>query len=172
MAVVAVIAALVAAAAWYRDSVALQASQWLWVSSELEAIAALLADDGKLLDELQSPAFAEPDAGILEAYLLKLRREGTPKTSDMKQRLDTLAENNTAIATLVTAYLPSAQTQDFITAANKFKTYAAAWRDRWNSSTELFMAGGNYPGASPTLPPDFAAAVQAEIAARSSSWSF
>jgi hypothetical protein len=48
-----------------------------------------------------------------------------------------------------------------ITEADKFKTYAAAWRDRWNSSTELFMAGGNYPNASPTFPKDFAAAVQA-----------
>jgi len=83
----------------------------------------------------------------------------------MKQRLDTLAENNTAIATLITAYLPNAKTQEFITEANKFKAYAAAWRDRWNSSTELYMAGGNYPAASPTLPMIFATAVQAEIAA-------
>jgi hypothetical protein len=170
--VAASIAALVAAAAWYRDYIALQALQGQWISSDLKPIAALLADDLKLLGELQSPPFAEQDAGILEAYLLKLRRDGIAKTSEMKQRLDTLAENNTAIDTLITAYLPSAQTPDFITAANKFKTYADAWRDRWNSSTELFMAGGNYPGASPTLPPDLTAAVQAEIAARSSSWSF
>jgi hypothetical protein len=83
----------------------------------------------------------------------------------MKQRLDILAENNTAIATLMTAYLPNARTQDFITEANKFKTYAAAWRDRWNSSTELFMAGGNYPAASPVFPANLSTAVQAEIEA-------
>jgi hypothetical protein len=96
---------------------------------------------------------------------VKLRRDGIAKTSEMKQRLDTLAENNTAIATLITAYLPNAKTQEFITEANKLKTYAAAWRDRWNSFTELYMAGGNYPNASPTFPDDFPGAVQAEIAA-------
>jgi len=158
-------AALVAAAGWYNDHGAREASESHLISSELKPIAALLTDDQKLLTELQSPPFAESDAGILESYLVKLRRDGIAKTSEMKQRLDTLAENNTAISTLITAYLPNARTQSFITEANKFKAYAAAWRDRWNSSTELFMAGGNYPNASPTFPKDFSAAVQAELLA-------
>jgi hypothetical protein len=158
-------AALIATAAWYHAHDALQASQSQLISSDLKPIAALLTDDQKLLTELQSPPFAESDAGILESYLVKLRRDGIAKTSEMKQRLDTLAENNTAIATLITAYLPNAKTQEFITEANKLKTYAAAWRDRWNSFTELYMAGGNYPNASPTFPDDFPGAVQAEIAA-------
>ncbi len=158
-------AALVAAVAWYRAHEALQSSRSQLIYSDLKPIAALLADDQNLLSELHSPPFAEQDAGILESYLVKLRRDGIAKTSEMKQRLDTLAENNTAIATLITAYLPNARNQGFITEANKFKTYAAAWRDRWNSSTELYMAGGNYPNASPTFPQDFTAAVQAEMVA-------
>jgi hypothetical protein len=158
-------AALVAAVAWYRAHEALQSSQFQLISCDLKPIAALLADDQTLLTELQSPPFAEQGAGILEAYLVKLRRDGIGKTSEMKQRLDTLAENNTAIATLITAYLPNARTQGFITEANKFKNYATAWRDRWNSSTELYMAGGNYPNASPPFPKDFRAAVQAEMLA-------
>jgi hypothetical protein len=158
-------AALVAAAAWYHDHDALQSSQSQLIASDLKPIAALLADDQAFLTELRSPPFAEKDSGIFESYLVKLRRDGIAKTSEMKQRLDTLAENNTAIATLITAYLPNARTQGFITEANKFKSYAAAWRDRWNSSTELFMAGGNYPNAGPTFPKDLPAAVQAEMVA-------
>jgi len=157
-------AALLAAATWYHHD-ALQSSRSQLISSELKPIAALLSDDHALLTELQSPPFAEKDTGILESYLVKLRRDGIAKTSEMKQRLDTLAENNTAIATLITAYLPNARTQGFVTEANKFKTYAAAWRDRWNVSTELYMAGGNYPNASPLFPKDFPAAVQAEMLA-------
>jgi hypothetical protein len=158
-------AALVAAAAWYHAHDALQSSQSQLIASDLKPIAALLTDDQTLLTEMQTPPFIEKDAGILESYLIKLRRDGIAKTSEMKQRLDILAENNTAIATLLTAYFPSAKTQGFITEANKFKAYADAWRDRWNSSTELYMAGGNYPDTSPTFPKEFAAAVQGEIAA-------
>ena len=157
--------ALLAAVAWYHDHEALQSSRSQLIASDLKPVAALLADDQALLIQLQSPPFAEQGAGILESYLVKLRRDGIARTSEMKQRLDTLAENNTAIATLITAYLPNARTQGFITETNKFKTYAAAWRDRWNSSTELYMAGGNYPNASPTFPKDFPAAVQAEMLA-------
>jgi hypothetical protein len=29
------------------------------------------------------------------------------------------------------------------TEADRFRNYASAWRDRWNSVMELFMAGGS-----------------------------
>ncbi len=61
----------------------------------------------------------------------------------MKQKLDQLAENNTAIVTLITAYSIQAKTSAFTTEAGKFRNYASAWHDRWNSVMELFMAGGN-----------------------------
>jgi hypothetical protein len=48
---------------------------------------------------------------------------------------------------------------------DKFRNYASAWRDRWNSVMELFMAGGNYATSDVPFPKDFAAAVDAEIAA-------
>ena len=47
--------------------------------------------------------------------------------------------------------------------ADKFLNYAIAWRDRWNSVMELFMAGGNYPVAGVPFPNGFPAAVRAEI---------
>jgi hypothetical protein len=83
----------------------------------------------------------------------------------MKQKLDTLAENDTAIVTLIKAYAPHAKTAAFTSEADKFRNYASAWRDRWNSVMELFMAGGNYAVASVPFPAGFPAAVDAEIAA-------
>ena len=83
----------------------------------------------------------------------------------MKQRLDQLAENNTAIVTLIKAYSPHAKTPAFTAEADKFRNYASAWRDRWNSVMELFMAGGNYAASGVPFPKDFPAAVEAEIAA-------
>jgi hypothetical protein len=55
--------------------------------------------------------------------------------------------------------------------ADKFRCYAIAWRDRWNSVMELFMAGGNYQQAEVPLPKEFMAAVQIEVeAARRVFW--
>jgi hypothetical protein len=50
-----------------------------------------------------------------------------------KQRLDQLAENNTAIVTLIKAHSPHAKMAVFKTEADKFRNYASVWRDRWNS---------------------------------------
>ena len=135
------------------------------VAQQLQPIAGLLKEDQAILKELQAEPFAEPSSGILESYLAKIRRDGVPKHADMKQKLDNLAENNTAIVTLIKAYAPSAKTPGFAAQGDKFRNYASAWRDRWNSVMELFMAGGNYAAAGVPLPKDFAAAVDAEIAA-------
>ena len=83
----------------------------------------------------------------------------------MKQQLDQLAENNTAIVTLIKAYAPHARTAAFTSEADKFRNYASAWRDRWNSVMEIFMAGGNYAASGVPFPSGFPAAVAVEIAA-------
>ncbi len=49
--------------------------------------------------------------------------------------------------------------------SDKFRNYASAWRERWNSVMELFMAGGNYAATEVPFPKDFLAAVDAEIVA-------
>jgi hypothetical protein len=128
-------------------------------------MAALLKENESLTTELQAEPFVEKDNGILESYLIKIRRDGVAKNAPMKQRLDQLAENNTALITLITVYSQHARTAAFTSEANKFRNYASSWRDRWNSVMELFMAGGNYPAAGPAFPKEFEAAVQAEIAA-------
>jgi hypothetical protein len=164
LAVVSVLA-LVAAGAWYHASSALHDSRTQLVGSTLDPIAALLKENQALIQELQSESFAEKDSGVLESYLAKIRRDGVAKHADMKQRLDQLAENNTAIVTLIKAYSPHAKTPAFTTEGDKFRNYASAWRDRWNSVMELFMAGGNYAASEVPFPKGFPDAVQTEIAA-------
>jgi hypothetical protein len=107
----------------------------------------------------------EPNSGILESYVTKIRRDAVPKHADMKQKLDSLAENNTAIVTLIKAYAPQARTAGFVAEGDRFGNYASAWRDRWNSVMELFMAGGNYAAAGVQFPAGFPTAVEAEITA-------
>src|SRR5271167_414387 len=146
----------------YRENQALRAQ---FVEAELQPMAELLKEDQAILKELQAQPFTEPNSGILESYLAKIRRDGVPKHADMKQKLDQLAENNTAIVSLIKAYAPQAKTPAFVPEGDKFRNYASAWRDRWNSVMELFMAGGNYAASGVPFPAGFAAAVEAEIKA-------
>jgi hypothetical protein len=136
-----------------------------FVGSTLEPIATLLKENQVLIRDLQAEPFTERDNGMLESYLIKIRRDGVPKHADMKQRLDQFAENNTALVTLIKAYAPNAKTPTFVAEGDKFRNYASAWRDRWNSVMELFMAGGNYAVSGVPLPVGFPAAVEAEIKA-------
>jgi hypothetical protein len=158
------VTAAFAAVGWYHTREALHDSRRRLVSSTLEPIATLLKDDQELIRQLQAEPFTEKDHGILQSYLIKIRRDGVARTAQMKQRLDQLAENNTALVTLITAYLPQAKTPAFAPEANKFGKYAVAWRDRWNSLLELFMAGGDYPAAVVPFPERFPEAVRAETA--------
>jgi hypothetical protein len=159
------VAALAATGEWHHAHQALQESRVQFVASTLEPMAALLKENQGIITELQAEPFLEKGNGTLESYLVKIRRDGVAKHADMKQRLDTLAENNTAIVTLNKVYSPHAKTVAFTTEADKFRNYASAWRDRWNSVMELFMAGGNYAVAGVPFPAGFSAAVEAEIAA-------
>ena len=149
----------------YRENQALRALRAQFVEAELQPMAELLKEDQAILKELQAQPFTEPNSGILESYLAKIRRDGVPKHADMKQKLDQLAENNTAIVSLIKAYAPQAKTPAFVPEGDKFRNYASAWRDRWNSVMELFMAGGNYAASGVPFPAGFAAAVEAEIKA-------
>ncbi len=161
----ALIALLIAAGFGQREHEALAELRSQIVAHELQLIVTLLKADQALLEELLTEPFTEKDSAILESYLVKIRRDGVAKHADMKQRLDTLAENNTAIVTLIKAYAPLAKTASFTAEGDNFRNYASAWRDRWNSVMELFMAGGNYPVSSVPFPAGFPAAVDAEIVA-------
>jgi hypothetical protein len=161
--VVAVVVALGALGLWFYEHSQLQAARTRVVAGALQPIATLLKEDQAILKELQAEPFTEKDSGILESYLVKIRRDGVPKHADMKQKLDSLAENNTAIVTLIKAYAPSAKTREFVAEGDKFRNYSSAWRDRWNSVMEVFMAGGNYAASGVPYPAQFQAAVDTEI---------
>ena len=155
------IAAIVAGAAWYRVSLAARELR----VAELRPIAALLKENQGIFLELQSDSESEKGSGMLASYLARIRADGVAKHADMKQRLDRLAENNGAILALINVYSSHAKTAVFSTEVDKFRRHAIAWRDRWNSVMELFMAGGNYPAAEVPFPKTFSSAVQTEIEA-------
>jgi hypothetical protein len=163
--VVALVATVIAVGAWYRDHVALDQVHSQFVAGLLQPMATLVKENQALVKELQAEPFSENDSGALAAYLAKIRRDGVPQHADMKQRLDQLAENNSALVTLVKAYAPYAKTPAFRSEADKFRNYASSWRDRWNSVMELFMAGGTFAVAGVPFPANFPAAIDAEIAA-------
>jgi hypothetical protein len=156
---------LVMSGAWYHAYGALRAMRIAFVEGTVGGMPALLKENQALISEMQAGDYVEKDSGILESYLVKIRRDGVAKHADMKQRLDQLAENNTAIVALIKAYAPHAKTAAFTSEGDKFRNYASAWRDRWNSVMELFMAGGNYAASGMPYPKSFPAAVDAEMAA-------
>lgn len=163
--VVALVMALGSLGLVFYEHSRLQEARTYVVAGELQPIALLLKEDEAILKELQAEPFVEKDSGILESYLAKIRRDGVAKHADMKQKLDQLAENNTAIVTLIKAYAPQAKTPTFVTGGDKYRNYSSAWRDRWNSLMDLFMAGGNYAASGVPFPIWFPTAVEAEIAA-------
>jgi hypothetical protein len=158
-------AASIATGAWYRATDAFDRTRAQLIAGNLQPISTMLNENRALIKELEAEPFVEDNHGILESYLVKIRRDGVATHADMKQRLDQIAENNTAIVALIKACTLRAQTSTFTTEGDKFRDYASAWRDRWNSVMELFMAGGNYSAASVPFPKGFPAAVDAEIAA-------
>jgi hypothetical protein len=163
---VAMLIAGVACFGWYMATRSLRELQSNITATQLKPMAALLADNRALILELQNGAFAEPGVGILAAYLAKIRRDGVVKTAEMKQRLDRLAENNTAIVTIFNVYSAHAVLTEVSVEGGKFSKYAIAWRDRWSSVMELFMVGGSFPASETPFPVGFGAAIDAEIAAR------
>src|SRR5260221_14522510 len=118
---VAVGVTLIAVGAWYHASSALHDSRAQFVTDTLEPVSVLLKENQALAKELETDPFAENNAGILAAYLAKIRRDGVAKHADMKQRLDQLSENNTAIAPLIKVYAPEASTPAFPVQAVKVR---------------------------------------------------
>jgi hypothetical protein len=165
VALIVAVATLGAAVCWTIGSAALGKQHAQYAANVLRPMATLLNQDQQVVSELQEAPFIENGSDILESYLTKIRRDGVAKHANMKQLLDQLAENNVAIVTLIKVYAPLAKTANFTSEADKFRNYASAWNDRWNSVMEIFMAGGNYPVTGIPFPAGFPATIEAEIAA-------
>jgi hypothetical protein len=132
------------------------------VDDNLQPIASLLEENRKIIDGLQAGGFANSESTILESYLANIRKDGAPKYSAMKQRIDTLVNNNTVIVALLSKYSVHAKTPAFKAATEQYRNYAISFRDRWQSVFEIFMTGGNLPADGPSIPPMFSSALANE----------
>jgi hypothetical protein len=158
--IVAVAAALICAGGWFHTHQKLRDVRQAQVADTINPIAEMLKENSTLTKELEAAPFAEGDNQFVSAYLIKIRRDGVPKHSDMKQRIDRLVNNNTAILALLAKYSTHARTPAFRASAERFRDYAISLRDRWQSVPEIFMAGGNLPVTAPLFPADFSQDVQ------------
>ena len=147
---------------------------WIYAQSEmrnrdiedtLQPIASFLEEDRKILNDLKAQGLGDTDSVLLETYLARIRADNVPKHAVLKQHIDALVNNNTAVVTLLARYAPRARTSAFRAGAEKFRDYASRFRDRWQSVFEIFMAGGHLPAAGPVFPTDFADALAVETAA-------
>jgi hypothetical protein len=158
----ALVAAVVCAVGWLHTQQTVRDLQRMQVSDALNPITEMLKENAATTEELRSAPYAEGDNDFVSAYMIKIRRDGVPKHSDMKQRIDRLNNNNTAILALLAKYSTHARTPEFKASAERFRDYAISLRDRWQSLPEVFMAGGNLPAAGPMFPADFPQTVRAE----------
>jgi hypothetical protein len=156
------VAAIAFAGIWHHMRQGLRRCE---VEDALQPIASLLEDNRKIVESLKRDGLVESESAILDTYLQDIRRDGVPKYSAMKQRIDTLANNNAAILALLSKYAAHARTPAFRAQADKFRDYAISFRDRWQSVFEIFMAGGNLPTDAPAVPPEFSTAVSNELTA-------
>jgi len=131
----------------------------------VQEILVTLDEHERLLNDLQADKFVEKNKGILESYLIKIRRDGVPAHSDMKRKVDALDHNLTALSTLLELYEPNARTPAFKSEAKNFRSYALAWSDRWGAMFDYFMGGGEYSTSQFSFPSKLIAAVKAERAA-------
>ena len=134
------------------------------VEDILQPIAVRLEDNRNIVESLKRDGLADSESAIPDTYLQRIRKDGVPKNSAMKQRIDRLVDNNTAIVTLLSTYTTRARTLEFRVAAEKYRDYANSFRDRWQSVFEVFMAGGNLPPVGAAFPVELAGTVSVEIA--------
>jgi hypothetical protein len=165
LSIAAVVVAVVCALGWLHANQKLRDARQAQVADTLNPIAEMLKENAAITKELEAAPYAEGDNQFVSAYLIKVRRDGVPKHSDMKQRIDRIANNDTAILALLAKYSGHARTPAFKASAERFREYAISLRDRWQSVPEIFMAGGNLPVTAPQYPADFDGAVASELQA-------
>ena len=170
IAIVCSVLSLVVGGGWYQEReknarAEHEANERL-IAEYLQPIATMLADNDVIFQELRAPPYVEPGWGILESYLMKIRRDGVPKHAVMKQRIETLVANNQTVITLLGKYAAYAKTPQFQSEAAKFRDHALRYNDRWKSLLEVYAAEGEFPTAAPVFPNRFPATVQAELAVR------
>ena len=170
VAVVASVMSLVVGGGWYQEYQknlhAENEANARLVAEDLQPIATLLADNNGMYNELSTERYAEPGWGILESFLVRIRRDGVAKHSVMKARIETLTGNNQTVLTLLTKYASYVRTESFKIESAKFRDHAIRYNDRWKALLEVYASVGDFPTAAPVFPAGFPAAVEAELKSR------
>ncbi len=123
----------------------------------------LLEDNRRIMEGVKALPRLDSPEGLLAYYLQRIREDGVPKHSALRQQIDAIVDNNTAVVTLLSKYAPRARHAEFRVVAAQYYNYAAEFRDRWQSVFELFMAGGTLPAAQPIPPQHLDAAIRLEL---------
>lgn len=166
---------LVVGGGWYQEyqknkSAQMQANEQL-VSDVLQPISSLLSENRAIYDELTTAPYVEPGWGILDSYLIKIRRDpktGVKKNVYMKSRIDRLVKNNAEVLALLKRYLGKEKTANFRALAQAFRDHATRYESRWQSLIEIYQSDGYFPTAEPVFPTEFSQAVKNEIGERQS----
>ena len=158
-----VVGAGAALSTWHFEARELRRCQ---IDTGLAPVAALLLKNQEIRGALAADGYSGTEAAIIERYLADIRRDGVPKHAATQRKLDALIDNNTVIVALLANGAASARTSQLKVQAQQYRDYAKSLRDRWHSTFEVFMAGGNLPAAGPERPSGIAAAVNGEIAAQ------
>ena len=128
----------------------------------LEAMSDRVQAHATLQRRLQQEPFVEQGAGVLNAYLAKIRRDGLPAHAEMRQVLNELSLVNMSLLTLIELYEPQARTPEFKKEARDFRSYAVLWSDRRDTVMDYLMVGGNLPASEIPFPSRLASAIEAE----------
>jgi hypothetical protein len=170
--VTALLLAVLSAAGWFHEHRRMSDAQLrvnevrhLCVAATLTPVVAMLKQNTDSSLELQSAQYSEAGAGFVAAYLIKIRRDGILKHSDMKGRIDQIVANDTAILALLGAHAAHSRTAAFKESARQFREYASRLRELWQSIPEVFAAGDKLPDTALQYPAELEAAVVLEIAA-------
>lgn len=131
------------------------------ITKTLQPVSALLAENKSIYDELSVEPYSELGWGILDSYLIKIRRNGVSRNSYMKNQIDKMVNNNEAILTLLRNYTIKSEELRKQTAA--FQEHANRYTSRWKSLIGVFTSNGYFPTGEPIFPKDFPKAVQNEI---------
>ena len=130
----------------------------------LHDVEEFLADNARLVAELGQGEGASSEASILSRYLELIRKDGVPKHSAIKRKIDRLINNNTTIVALIRRHVHRDENATFRAAVSEYIDYTASLRDRWEAVFEIFMAGGNLPAANGERPPSFERELKLKLA--------
>jgi hypothetical protein len=109
----------------------------------------------------------EPGQGILESYVIKVRRDGNEKNVIMFGLMTDLVGKNAEIVSLLEGYAKNgnALTDDFITQSAAFREHARTYGVRFKALPAYIGIGGQLPNWEP-FPQQFPDALNHEIAER------